>query len=292
MKIRKWTKDFGWVVEREGNETLGSLPAEKTKELLNSGGVVIIRGFDVDQEQFVGYTNLFSKNGFLKHANPTLRKTVSADQTVAEVLEGNNEVELHGEMYYRPWRPDCLWLYCIKPADFKGGTTICDGQMFLRELSKDTVKFFREHKLKYTNTLPANGWQAATNVTNVDEALQIIRNAPGMQNVKKVGREHIALEFVTSAFTRTRTTNEEAFINSVRNILQYEYLNKIFVNLEDGTDFPESLLQEMYEVGQRILKPIDWQPNDIAVVDNSRMLHGREKFEGPRKIYTRFSSAA
>ncbi len=91
MKVNKWTKDFGWVVNKEKNEDLMSLKVADVQDLLKKGGAILFHGYTVDQAKFVDFSAQFASN-FVKHAYPELRKPLSKDGTVSDVLIGNDEI--------------------------------------------------------------------------------------------------------------------------------------------------------------------------------------------------------
>ena len=51
-----------------------------------------------------------------------------------------------------------------------------------------------------------------------------------------------------------------------------------FVRFEDDTEIPEDVRQEIDEVTENLTAEIPWAAGDMAIVDNTRMLHGRRSF--------------
>lgn len=297
MKVKKLTPGFGFVVERSNNEDLLDLSVAEVRSLIREGGVLLFRGFELNQEKFANFTSQFS-NKMLKHAFSNYRKTLSADGTIAEVFMGNGDVELHGEMYYRPDpRPELLWLYCVTPAADMGATTVCDGVQFFESLSASTQDLLKKKKIKYTHTSIPSAWEVFAGTKDINEAIAILQNTPGVSNVRALKNNYIHWEFTTSALVQTQK-GKTAFINSIKNMLQYiddgddTDDNMVLVHFEDGKDLPKDVLKEIDEVSKKLVFPIKWNANEIAVVDNSRMMHGRERFEGQRFIMTRFSMAS
>jgi alpha-ketoglutarate-dependent taurine dioxygenase len=52
----------------------------------------------------------------------------------------------------------------------------------------------------------------------------------------------------------------------------------------DGAPIESSVLEEIREVYRQASVAFDWRRGDILMLDNFLASHGREPFEGPRKI--------
>jgi len=295
MKVLDWHPDLGALVVCEGREPLVSVDRGLVNKLIADRGAVIFRGFETNTEIFVQFSDVFTKS-HTRHIYPSLRKAISHGGTVADVLAGNGEIELHGEMYYRPGdRPDLLWLHCLKPAQIGGATTVCDGIPMWNALSESSRKRFTDQRLMYVHTMGPTVWNIMTKTENIDEALELVKTWEKVRNAKILPQNRLYLEYIIPAFFKTKFSNQIAFINSVRNTMQYYGKTTDFelkVYFEDGSEISKGILDEIYKVSSKLIKPVDWHAGDILVVDNHRMLHGRQAFEGEREIQTRFSKAA
>jgi alpha-ketoglutarate-dependent taurine dioxygenase len=64
------------------------------------------------------------------------------------------------------------------------------------------------------------------------------------------------------------------------------------LTLEDGSAIPPDVIADLKDVTERMTVPIEWQPGQFALIDNTRILHGREAFDDPdRKILARHAMA-
>jgi hypothetical protein len=52
----------------------------------------------------------------------------------------------------------------------------------------------------------------------------------------------------------------------------------------DGSDLPEEAMVRASELGDALSVDLDWQPGDIALVDNFLVMHGRRPFTGTRRV--------
>jgi hypothetical protein len=270
---------------------LDDVKIDKVLELLESGGVVLFRGFKVDKDKWVEYSKRYS-GAAIRHSAPSVRPNASDDGTVTEVLVGNHEIELHGEMYYLPRRPEFLWLYCVVPPHIGGATTVGSGADFLNALQPSTRNFFSQHKVKYHSRYVREGWIAFAPSGQAAEAIANLSKYKDVKNlVHEKSNDVISFDFITSAITKSKF-GKDVFVNSILNIRQYANLGINKVCLEDGSEFPPAILADVKAASEKIVKPVNWQTNDFIVVENSSVMHGRQSFSGERKILTRFTMAA
>jgi hypothetical protein len=188
-----------------------------------------------------------------------------------------------------------LWLHCLKPAQSGGATTVCDGVSLWNALSESSRKRFTDQRLMYVHTMEPTVWNIMTKTENIDEALELVKTWENVRNAKILPQDRLYLEYIIPAFLKTKFSNQIAFINSVRNTMQYYGKTTDFevkVYFEDGSEISKGILDEIYKVSSKLIKPVDWHAGDILVVDNHRVLHGRQAFSGERQIQSRFSKAA
>lgn len=60
------------------------------------------------------------------------------------------------------------------------------------------------------------------------------------------------------------------------------------MRFSDGSEMPSEIIEEIRRVGEQCMEDIGWQDQDVALIDNSRVMHGRRAFRGDRVIYSRF----
>jgi alpha-ketoglutarate-dependent taurine dioxygenase len=289
MKVQKLFKTSpGKLILPGDSRDLFSLDIEKIRNNFNEQGILLYSGFDLSDEAFVKFTAQFSDQ-FYKHSIKSVRPNYGKDDTVAEVLIGTHFVELHGEMFYMPVRPEILWLYCVVPAIRGGQTTVCDGQRFYEALPKDLKSYFNQVEILYKHNWDPSGWNAFLKTQDIQEALQKVQSKKGVSNARVSG-DRLMFEFQTPGVYDLH--GKKVFINSLANVYQYKHLKVIDVEFSDGQKISEDFIKELNQIGETVTENINWKPNEIVMIDNKRFMHGRRAFKGQRKILTRFSSAA
>ena len=64
------------------------------------------------------------------------------------------------------------------------------------------------------------------------------------------------------------------------------------VLLEDDSPIPGSVKQDVMEASEKLTEEIPWRNGDVAIVDNTRFMHGRTAFSDPqRRIFAALSFA-
>ena len=266
---------------------LDTLDPKQVMQLLRSRGAVLFRGFAADPVAFKAFTERFCGR-FLKHPLRKLRPKQTADGTIAEVLIGNDSVSLHGEMKYNPFPPDILWFHCVQPAVSGGQTVIADGRQILAALSADTRRQFETKRIRYYTLLDPSIWRALIPVKHRRAAVLIVNLIPKC-SARSAGQEDILMEFVTDAIRKSGPDKLPGFVNSIENALEYG----VDVSYADGERIPPAVLDDIRRAGLACAHDIEWQANDVVMIDNSRIMHGRRGFEGnERKINVRFGMLA
>jgi alpha-ketoglutarate-dependent taurine dioxygenase len=264
-------------------EPVDSVDRDHVLQLLRARGAVLFRGFAADSNAFEKLTSRFCPR-FLRHIFKELRPSQSADGTTAQVLLGNDWVSLHGEMNYQPFRPDVLWFHCKKPPARGGETIVADGRHILAALSEDTRQQLRHRKIRYRRVLDAQNWQPLMPIKFRPAVVAAINFLPPCR-ARSIGSDGILLDFIARAIRPSGPDKLPTFINSIENAMEYG----AEVTFDDGSPLSPSVLQDIRRAGLACAQDIHWEPDDIAMLDNARVMHGRRSFEGSeRSINVRF----
>lgn len=57
----------------------------------------------------------------------------------------------------------------------------------------------------------------------------------------------------------------------------------------DGTAIPDGVLEELISAYRAEERLFDWKKNDVLLLDNMLVSHGRQAFSGEREVYVGFS---
>jgi len=178
MKIntQPLSENVGQQIINTDNINILDLDREEIINLFKSYGVLLFRGFENSVATFTQFTNSLSKD-FRDYAGGVFnRRIINGNATILSVNDFNDEIKLHGEMYYQQDIPLMLWFFCAHPASQDGETIICDGRQFFNELSSPLKELFTHKKLKYSGHLDKDVWQKQYKTTDLRVVEQTCRS--------------------------------------------------------------------------------------------------------------------
>ena len=260
------------------------LPVAKTMELFKSYGILLFRGFRVTHEQMKPFAELFSS----KFIQDYVRPQVDSDKFVHFVDAGMDSCSPHSEHAYSPFRPDVIYFCCTVPAAQGGETTFCDGVRVWEELSEATKQLFLSKKLKFSyEEISADILRKLAGAdTTTAKINQMLDGVDGVKyQFNKDGS--ISMEYICSAVVKTKYCHQNAFANSI--LGYYEDNRKVI--FEDNSIVTDEVIDEIEKVTDSLMEKIPWQAGDLAMIDNSRFMHGRKEFnDNRRQIFSTLSN--
>lgn len=301
------TETFGAIVQPPSGSSALPDPGDVMR-FFAERGAIILRGFPFTKASFTEFSNAACA-GFSSYVGGGFRfrgldrQSKDASGTVLSTTGSTQSfpIALHGEMYYQTQRPDVLWFFCEKAPARRGQTTVADGAALFAGLSDASKDLLRSRQLLYVRQLGAADWPT-TFQTEDPEAMKRICAANGT-SVAMAPDGSIRTEYRAAAI-RPGRDGRETFINNALMLWQFEAGFRaglasallgddvkqlpLVVRLDDGSELPASLVEDVERAGEACTVEIVWQEGDIAIVDNRRILHGRRKTGGEaREILVR-----
>lgn len=284
IKIESLGTSTAKIVYSDDCQDILSLPVAKITALFKSSGLLLFRGFGVTHKQMKAFSEKFSSRFIRDKGRPLVD---SSDGFVGLVDVGMHYLGPHCEHANSPFRPDAVWFCCAVPAAEGGETLFWDGVRVWEELSQELKQLFVSKKIRFFQKFPADNWKyfLGSGATTSD----VKRMLDGFEGVSYVINEDqsISLTYVCSSVVKTKYGNQDAFANS----LLSEYKNPDgVVTFADGSLIPDAVIYEVKEVMDRLTEKIPWQAGDLAMIDNSKFLHGRRAFnDNRRQIFSTLS---
>ena len=307
METRPAFDYLGVAIDGNSDPDIGKLDVSEVIELFKSNGALMFTDFDVDVKKFESFTNKFS-NDYMDHTGGgSLRKVINedGDKTILSVSYSFNKkaedfeetrqkvfpLALHSDRSYTKSQPPLMWFYCVNPADEKGETLLCDGVKLFQELNEETRQFFKNNKINYIRNYADGEWQLWANTESMDDVKQYCKDNDLILTIND--DNSITTQSIKSAVVKPRWTDQDAFVNSILLVLWQEEAvgtKRSIVRMEDGSEIPAEILKQVRDVSDRLTRAVKWKPGQIVMVDNTRMLHGRNSFEDRnREVYVRMS---
>ncbi|MCG5219715.1 TauD/TfdA family dioxygenase [Streptosporangium sp. KLBMP 9127] len=257
-------------------------------------GYIVLRGFDSDPTTFSTLIQSVSSRITLDPARKFAGGNVAQKIEAGLVPQG-----LHVENGATPWVPDLVWFYCETPAKVGSQTTICDGLYVWDRLNARTQELFLSTRITFARPMPADKWKnlvfrlldgakSADEVTFEDLLTVTDDDVDVKYQLRSDGSVHY--KYYTYAAHTTMFGTDIAFTNSILTpSVNYE---PPVIEFEDGRPLDAMLMRQIMEATELETDEIDWHEGDVALVDNSRLMHGRRKIRDPlRSLYNAQSYA-
>lgn len=267
-----FTREFGAIIADDGSRSLRALDIDQVMRVFRSSGFILFRGFAVEEDGLRAFTDRFTAR-FIGHGNLD-RTLISEDSTLMTVTPGQDVIHAHSEMSYTPLRPDVIWFHCVQPASEHGETFVVDGVRVYDEMRAPTRALLSSRKIVHRfRDIAPEAWQRMLRTDDAGAALRMLDALPGFSyQITAAGR--LDAEYVTSAIKPTKYGRALAFNSSILDV------GGVF---QDGSEIPAEIFRELKEQTGDLARLIAWKANDIAMIDNTRILHGRRPFTDPRR---------
>lgn len=298
LEIEQFGSSTGKIVSSKTSQSILNLSSDEVLEQFRLFGLLLFRGFGVTYQEMREFSAKFSS----KFVRDPFRPIVgSFDDFIQLVDNGTDAILPHSENSASPFRPDIVWFCCSVPAAQDGETLFWDGVKVWEQLSEAVKKLFISKRIKFRYHFPADSWKLffgpGTTIVDVQQILNNLENV----NYQIQDNESIDFEYICSVVVKTKFGNQDAFANSL--IFYYqepktsEKINDnnigdrgVIVCFEDGSQIPNTVINEIKGVMNQLTGVISWQPGDIVMIDNSRFLHGRRAFKDTRrKVFSHLS---
>lgn len=253
-----------------GDDALAALRARLAED-----GWAVLRGFDVDMAAFSALTARVCRRLTFDPAR------AMAEDNTQKVDAGLGPIGLHIENGNTPVCPDVVLFYSARAAFEGSQTTICDGREVAARFDEDRrARWSRPVTVR--RRLPELLWKR-----------YLANEHPAISRPEEVREEHI-LQFQAAIPNQSFRLNEDGSLDYGLTISPIRasslsggagFANAILGpshNYEpptyafaDGEVVGADEIEELRAIAEDCTHEINWQDGDVAVIDNTRVMHGR-----------------
>jgi alpha-ketoglutarate-dependent taurine dioxygenase len=270
------------------------------KKLLDHGAI-LFRDFNVktvpEFEQFM--TAICGQ--LLEYTyRSTPRSQVNGHVYTSTEYPPDQSIPLHNEMSYaRNW-PRKISFFCLKAAPQGGETPIADSSQVFERINPEIRERFMEKRLMYVRNYSEGidlPWQQVFGTTSRSVVEDYCREVGMEFKWKGDGRlrtRQLCQAVVTHPVTGKRIWFNQAHLFHISNLgpeisawLLAEFEEEDLprhVFYGDGSRIEQSALAEIRQAYQQEQRTFAWHEQDILMLDNMMVAHGRAPFTGPRRI--------
>ena len=272
------------------------------EEILKNSGAILFRGNKIE---------LNSYNNFLERLNFEFTSYVGGDSPRTKLNQriytsteypADQSIVLHNELSFSNTYPKYLFFYCEVSPDEGGETPLADTRRLYNLLPKKLIQKYKKKKLKYTMNLHegyglGKSWQQVFETDNKIIVENILRHRKinfSWQENRMLRLYEIVQPIVTHPLTdelmfisqahqwHSSNLNKESRESLLKLMPEEEFYH--YVSHADD----EPLNIEDLELTKKIINEIKvvfkWKQGDILFIDNLLTMHGRNSYEGSRRI--------
>ncbi|GAA5198330.1 TauD/TfdA family dioxygenase [Rugosimonospora acidiphila] len=253
-----------------------------------------VRAFSADQVDYRGGT--------------AIRSRVSSDTYTASEYPEQLVIRQHSEFCYSNDWPMLLFFYCDVPSRVGGQTPLVDNRTLLREMPSQIRQQFAERDLLYVRGYGYNRtWQRSYETDSRAEVEEIC--AREGRRVEWLGDDQLRTYERRLAVTSHPVTGERVWFNyaigfhisrmddEIRDALstsEQDTDSQLWPNnvlWGDGAEIDAEVINTVNDLVVEHTVQFDWQHGDVLVVDNMLCGHGRQPYQGPRRILLKMAES-
>jgi alpha-ketoglutarate-dependent taurine dioxygenase len=272
---------------------------EFINEKLRKHGTLLFRDCQVDTvgkfEQLAQAvcSGLFGEYGDLP------REGVSGHIYGSTPYPSDQAILFHNESSHTHRWPMKIWFHCVTAAQQGGETPVVDCRKVYQLLEPEIRDHFASKKLRYVRNYTDGldvSWQEFFRTSDKAEVEKFCHNAGVEFEWKENG---LRTYKVCPAVAAHPQTGEMVFFNQLQlhhiSCLEpalRESLTMLFeeenlprnVYYGDGTPISDDVIAEILSVYRKVACSFPWRENDVLLLDNMLTAHGRNPYQGARKV--------
>lgn len=271
-------------------------------ELLQYGSI-LFRDFKINTvEKFQELMSVFPNELLEYKLRSSPRYALTDSVYISTTYPNELSIQMHSESSYAPSHPKRIVFCCITPAEKGGETPIADNRLILSHLSHETKQKFKEKGVQYRrnlNGLLGLSWQEVFQTTDrdiVEKECELTQMDFEWKN-----ENSLILKWNKPAIWKHPVSNESVWFNHALFFNKYmldesvlsmtgsedELPNNTYFG--DGTEISEEEIKELKNAYDKSITQFPWKKGDVLFLDNMLFSHGRNPYQGERKIIVSIS---
>ncbi|MEM1262901.1 MAG: TauD/TfdA family dioxygenase [Pseudomonadota bacterium] len=260
-------------------------------------GAVLFRGIPVGSDQaFDRIVRAFAVKNFTYKESLSNAVRINRTERVFTANEAppDASIYLHHEMAQTPIYPGRLFFYCEKAAEELGATPLCRSDKLYLALQQETPGFLADcerHGVRYSNEMPAEDDAGSAQGRSWRSTLSVDSRAAAEEKLKTMGYDWEWLESGSLLATtpvlpavRRLPDGRPVFFNQLIAAHRGWKNPASALSFGDGSPLPNVDMETVCELAESLTFDLAWETDDIAVIDNHVVMHGRRPFRGTRRV--------
>lgn len=276
---------------------------------LRTVGAVKFKGVQIDSlETFQHIVDSISDK-FLSYIDGNSPRTkLSGNVYTSTEYDKTQRITMHNELSYSAKWPNKLFFSCLKPAETGGETLLADSREIVKLMDKKIVSEIKERGIMYIRNLHSGmgmgpSWQD-TFETEDKQQLEAYCKSYSI-DIEWTGSGNLRLKQPSKGIIQHRETKEELWFNQIDQFhpIQlgeevYEMMKAMYhsqeefpmyVKFGDGKLIEEGMIKDILDTIEEVTIAPPWDKNEILIVDNELVAHGRSAYTGNRTVLVSMS---
>lgn len=265
-----------------------------------SDGYVLFRGFEVGGLDGFENSAAVACDMLYKHYGDLPLASASDNVYFATPYPKHLEIQFHNEASHTHTWPSRQLFYCLEPAPEGGEWTLSDGRKVLAALPQEMLSEFRAKGLVYRRRFIRGldaSWQQFFKVDTLEQLRDKI--APTGHEIDAPSENDVTVSFRTHAVLQVPERGTEAWFNQIllhhpaalpqevdallcKHFSRDKFPRTVFFG--DGSEIPAEWVKTIDSVLNQCSTRIPTQANDVLLVNNLLLAHGRRPYAGNRQI--------
>ncbi len=273
---------------------------DTVRSWLHGSGALLFRGFGVGLDEFGPLTRALAGEpaSYLERSSP---RTELADRVyTATDYPADQRIPLHNENSYQRSFPAALAFCCLVEPTDGGATPLADTRAVLRRLPARVVAPFADRGVMYVRNFRAGLGLDWTEVFQTGSRAEVAAYCAGNGiEAQWLPDGGLRTRQVRPAVARHPVTGDRVWFNHGLFFNAYSLPAPVRVALldqfgidrlpnhtyyGDGTPIPDEVLDTLAAGYAAEEVAVPWRAGDVLLVDNLLAAHGRQPFEGPRRV--------
>lgn len=273
---------------------------EKVQSFIEKNGALLIRGLNNVEDNEFGYLlSLLFGGELIDYTYRSTPRTELKNKVYTATEYPHSEwIPQHNEKAYSNKWPARIGLMCKVKATKMGNTPISDSRVAYNEIPAEIREEFERKKIMYVR-----------NYANIDLPWTEVFQTKSKSEVEAYCNSNNIQTEWTSNGLRTKQINKASLVHPfTQDKLWFNQAHLFHIsNLDselreglvallgeenlprntyfgDGTPIDPAALDIIRKVYEKTKVSFDWQENDLVLLDNMLYTHGREPYEGKRKV--------
>lgn len=273
---------------------------ELVAEKLLLNGALLCRGFAISEQEFPGVMKALCGQGLQYTYRSTPRTDLGHDVYTATEYPAHQTIPQHNEnSYARDW-PMKLAFFCACPAEEGGETPIADCTKVSERIDPQVARTFVQKSVLYVRNYGSGVDLPWENVFQTEKAEKVelycrahdikyewlsngcLRTSQICQAIAEHPRNGRSIWFNQAHLFHTSSLDTET-VEAMMSIYQEDDLPRN-AYYGDGSKLDWESLDNIRKAYEAESVVFTWKQNDVLLLDNMLISHGRKPFKGKRRV--------